>query len=87
MSNYEAILTGLRKFYNVNDELQKDLERYSMEETGRTLDQNIELFAEKYANDESAADIIGELDDLNTEPHCISEMNDMYDAIYEFKYL
>ena len=84
MNNYTLILNGLKEFYTVNDTLRADLERASMEATGRSLDCNIEMFARLNADHPKAQQIIDELNDLNSEPHCISEMEVMYETIDEF---
>lgn len=84
MTNYELILNGLREFYSVNEDLRKDLEEQSMEYTGRSLDTNIKLFAKANANNKYTKQIIKELDDLNSEPHSISEMEVMYEFIDNF---
>lgn len=87
MTNYELISNGLKEFYKVNDDLRKDLEAYSMENTKRTIDQNIDLFAKHNANTKHAQQIIEELNLLNEEPHCISEMETMYEIIDDFAYM
>lgn len=87
MDKYTAILNGMKEFYRVNDILRADLERASMEATGRSLDRNIELFAKANADHPKAQQIIDELNELNGEPHCISEMEIMYETIDEFVYL
>ena len=84
MDNYTLILNGLKEFYTVNDILRADLERVSIESTGRTLDRNFELFAKANADHPTAQQIIDELNDMNSEPHCISEMEIMYETIDEF---
>ncbi len=84
MNNYILILNGLKEFYTVNDTLRADLERASMEATGRSLDQNIEMYARLNADHPKAQQIIDELNDLNSEPHCITEMEVMYETIDEF---
>ena len=87
MSNYEIIYKGLKEFYSVNSDLLSDLERYSEEQTGRNLDENIRLYAEKYANSECFEDIKDGLTELNSEPHSISEMEIMYEIIDGFVFL
>ena len=84
MTNYELIFNGLKEFYRVNDVLREDLEKYSMESTNRTIDQNIELFARINANNDYTQQVIEALNDLNREPHCISEMETMYEMIDDF---
>ena len=84
MTNYELILNGLKEFYRVNDDLRNDLEKHSMECTNRTIDQNIELFAKRNSGSKYAQQIIEELNMLNEEPHCISEMETMYEMIDDF---
>ena len=84
MTSYKLILNGLKEFYRVNDDLRNDLEKYSKENTGRTIDQNIELYAKRYSNTKYTQQIIEELNDLNAEPHCISEMEIMYEMIDDF---
>ena len=84
MTTYELILNGLKEFYSVNDVLRADLEKYSKENTGRTLDHNIELYAKKYSSTKYVQQIIDELNDLNADPHCISEMETMYELIDDF---
>ena len=84
MDKYNIILEGLKGFYNVNNDLRQDLEQYSIEGTGRTLNQNIELFAKNNANNEYTDQIIEELEALNSAPHSISEMEIMYEFIDDF---
>ena len=84
MTNYELILNGLKEFYTVNDTLRADLERFSLESTGRSLDQNFEMFAKLNANHPKAQQIIDDIDELNSEPHCITDMEIMYETIDEF---
>ena len=87
MNNYSLILEGLKEFYDVNEDLRKDLEEHSIEETGRSLEANFKLFAQHNANSEHTKELIEWLDEMNSEPHCISEMEDMYELIDEFKYM
>ena len=87
MTNYELILNGLKEFYKVNDDLRKDLEAYSMENTKRTIAQNIELFAKINDNNDYTQQVIEALNDLNREPHYISEMETMYEMIDDFAYM
>ena len=87
MDEYKAIYDALSEFYRVNEDLRNDLEHYSLKETGRTLTTNIELFAAQNANTEYFDRIMDELNDLNAEPHSISEMEIMYEIIDDFNLL
>ena len=87
MDNYTIILNELTKFFDVNDVLRASLEKYSLEITGRPLDQNVELFARTYANAEHTEAIIDELQYMNQEPHDITEMEVMYQYIDDMEEL
>lgn len=87
MDNYTILLDGLKKFYKVNDLLLSDLEKYSIDETGRSLEDNFKLYAANHANKADYETIKTELDYLNSEPHSISEMEIMYEIIDGFSFL
>lgn len=87
MDKYKALYNALKTFYKVNPDLLNDLENYSIEETGRSLDANIELYAAKIAESNDYMTIKKEIDYLNEEPHSISEMEIMYELIDNFAYI
>lgn len=87
MDKYKALYNALKTFYKVNPDLLSDLENYSIEETGRSLDANIELYAAKIAESNDYMTIKKEIDYLNEEPHSISEMEIMYELIDNFAYI
>ena len=87
MDKYKALYNALKAFYKVNPDLLSDLEKYSIDETGRSLEDNFKLYAANHANKADYEAIKTELDYLNSEPHSISEMEIMYEIIDGFSFL
>lgn len=87
INGYSTLLTSVRKFFDVNDTLRKNLEDISIEEHGKSLDELLSLWAKKNStlDNDSYIELVEYLNMLNAEPHCISEMAEMYDFIYDFE--
>lgn len=82
-TNYNILYPKLKEFFNVNDILRNDLNRISLREHNVTLDTLIDKWCRKNSDSQSFNELIGYLDTLNAEPHCITEMDEMYDFVYE----
>lgn len=87
MNKYNTLLSSIRKFFDVNDTLRKELDTIAIEEHGKSLDDLLILWAKKASmlDNESYIELVEYLNELNTEPHYISEMDEMYDFIYDFE--
>lgn len=83
-NTYIRLLTGIRKFFDVNDVLRSDLNNTCIEFYNMSLDKVLEIWAEVTAKSPHVTEAIDYLDDLNSDPHYISEMIEMYDFIDDF---
>ena len=81
---YTRLLTGIRKFFDVNDVLRSDLNNKCIESYNMSLDEVLVIWAKVNAKSPHVTEVIDYLDDLNSEPHYISEMIEMYDFIDDF---
>lgn len=86
MNKYNTLLSSIRKFFNVSDSLKKELDNIAIEEHGKSLDDLLILWAKKTSTlvNESYIELVEYLNELNTDP-CISDMQEMYDFIYDFE--
>lgn len=86
-TKYNILLPMVQKFFTVNDDLRNDLNRIALEEHKITLDNLIIKWCKKSSNleDDTFNELIEYLNVLNSEPHCISEMDEMYDFVYDFE--
>lgn len=86
-SKYDILFAKMQEFFNINDDLRNELNDISLREHNLTLDNlivnwcksNSELKAEAFNG------VVSYLDMLNSEHHSISEMQEMYDFVYECK--
>ncbi|WP_406543870.1 hypothetical protein [Pseudobutyrivibrio sp.] len=85
MNKYNTLLSSIRKFFDVSDTLRKELDNIAIEEHGKSLDDLLILWARQNSllNNDAYMELIEYLNELNTEP-CISDMQEMYDFIYDF---
>lgn len=85
MNKYNTLLSSIRKFFNVSDTLRKELDNIAIEEHGKSLDDLLILWARQNSllNNDAYMELIEYLNELNNEP-CISDMQEMYDFIYDF---
>ena len=84
MSNYGILLEKTREFFNVNDILRSDLNRIALQEHHITLDTLIDNWCRSNADSVHFNSLVNYLDELNSEPHCMTEMEEMYDFVYEY---
>ena len=86
MEKYNTILSALTTFFDVNDDLRNELNNLSIEEHGKSLNELIELCAKDSVKlpDSDYNEYLSYLNELNKEPHSISEMDEMYSFIYDF---
>lgn len=86
INRYSTLLTSVRKFFDVSDTLRKELDDISVEEHGKKLDELLIIWAKKTStlDNESYIELVEYLNELNTDP-CISDMQEMYDFIYDFE--
>ena len=84
MSKYGILLEKTREFFNVNDILRSDLNIIALQEHHITLDTLIDNWCKVNADSKDFDSLVGYLDDLNSDPHCITEMEEMYDFVYEY---
>ena len=87
MNKYENILEKISKFFDVNDDLRNDLNKIALREHRITLDEMLRNWSKKIArlNKSRYTEVEKYLDELNKEPHCITEMEEMYDFVYEYE--
>lgn len=85
MNKYNTLLSSIRKFFDVSDTLRKELDNIAIEEHGKSLDDLLILWARQNSllNNDAYMELIEYLNELNNEP-CISDMQEMYDFIYDF---
>ena len=86
MNKYNTLLSSIRKFFDVSDTLKKELDNIAIEEHGKSLDDLLILWARRNSalNNDAYIELVEYLNELNTEP-CISDMQEMYDFIYDFE--
>lgn len=82
-TKYNILLSKVKEFFNVNDDLRSDLNNISLREHNVNLDTLISLWCKKNCDTSNFKELVDYLDMLNAEPHCISEMDEMYDFVYE----
>ena len=87
MDKYNMLLAAIKEFFNVNDELRNDLNSTCIESYDKSLDEVLEIWTRKEAAGPNYDDILSRLNDLNSDPHSISEMEEMYDFIDNLDYL
>lgn len=85
MNKYNTLLSSIRKFFDVSDTLRKELDNIAIEEHGKSLDDLLILWARQnsLSNNDAYMELVEYLNELNNEP-CISDMQEMYDFIYDF---
>lgn len=83
-NKYNKLLTGIKKFFDVNDDLRNDLNNRCIELYNKSLDEVLVIWSKVTAKSPSVEEVISYMDDLNEGPHCISEMIEMYDFIDDF---
>ena len=83
-NKYIRLLAGIRNFFDVNDVLRSDLNNTCIESYNKSLDEVLEIWAEVTAKSPHVTEVIDYIDNLNSEPHYISEMIEMYDFIDDF---
>ena len=83
MNKYENILEKISKFFDVNDDLRNDLNKIALREHRITLDEMLRNWSKKIArlNKSRYTEVEKYLDELNKEPQCITEMEEMYDFV------
>lgn len=86
MSRYSTLLSSIKKFFNVNDGLKKELNDLAIELHDKGLNELLDLWAKKNStlDNDSYIELVEYLNELNAEP-CISDMQEMYDFIYDFE--
>lgn len=84
---YNTLLPLLQEFFSVNPDLKGDLNRIALKEHNISLDNMIVKWCEKNSrlNDKDFSELVDYLKDLNTAPHSITEMDVMYDFVYDFE--
>lgn len=83
-NKYNKLLTGIKQFFDVNDVLRSDLNNTCIESYNMSLDEVLKTWAEVTAKSPHVTEVIDYIDNLNSEPHYISEMIEMYDFIDDF---
>lgn len=85
MDRFNILLEAYKKLFDVNDDLKKELNDISINEHNKNLDDLIVLRA-KEASSLSEKDYnehINFINELNKDPHCITELEIMYSFIYD----
>lgn len=86
MNKFNTLLSSIKAFFDVNDTLRKELNNIAIEEHGKSLDDLLILWAKQNSllNNDTYMELVEYLNELNTDP-CISDMQEMYDFIYDFE--
>ena len=84
-SKYDILFAKMQDFFNVNDDLRNELNDISIREHNLTLDNLIVTWCKSNSElkTEAFSGVVSYLDMLNNDPHSISEMQEMYDFIYD----
>ena len=86
MSRYSTLLSSIKKLFNVNDELREELNDIAIEQHNRTLDELLDLWARNNSMlNNSYNELIEYLNELNNEPYSITDMQELYDFVYDFE--
>ncbi len=86
MDKYNTLLSSITMLFDVNDVLRNELNSIALEQHNLTLDELLKQWAMSNAtlNNDAYIELIDYLNMLNSDPHCISEMQELYDFIYDF---
>lgn len=86
MDKYNTLLSSITTLFNVNDVLRDELNSIALEQHNLTLDELLKQWAVSNAtlNNDAYIELIDYLNMLNSDPHCISDMQELYDFIYDF---
>lgn len=86
MDKYNTLLSSITTLFNVNDVLRDELNSIALEQHNLTLDELLKRWAMSNAtlNNDAYIELIDYLNMLNDDPHCISDMQELYDFIYDF---
>ena len=86
MSRYSTLLSSIKKLFNVNDELREELNDIAIEQHNGTLDELLDLWARNNSMlNNSYNELIEYLNELNNEPYSITDMQELYDFVYDFE--
>ncbi|MEE3484584.1 MAG: hypothetical protein VZQ98_09725 [Bacteroidales bacterium] len=86
MSRYSTLLSSIKKLFNVNDGLREELNDIAIEQHNRTLDELLDLWARNNSMlNNSYNELIEYLNELNNEPYSITDMQELYDFVYDFE--
>ena len=86
-SKNNQLLSAIRSFFDVNDELRNDLNKYCIESCNKNLDEALILWAAMTTESKYYDEALAYYKDLNKGPHSITEMIEMYDFIDDMAYL
>lgn len=85
MDKYNSLLNAYIKFFDVNDDLKKELNNLALQKHGKSLNDLIVLQAKEACklSDNDFSEHINFINEMNKTP-CISDMEVMYSFIYDF---
>ena len=83
---YNALLSSIKKFFNVNDNLKNELNNIALNEHGKSLEELFIVWAKNNSSlpENEYNELINYMNELNESPDCISDMEIMYSFIYDF---
>ena len=86
MEKYKTLLSSIKEFFNVNDDLKNELNNIALNEHGKSLEELFELWAKNNSSlpENEYNELINYMNELNESPDCISDMEIMYSFIYDF---
>lgn len=83
---YNALLSSIKEFFNVNDNLKNELNNIALNEHGKSLEELFIVWAKNNSSlpENEYNELINYMNELNESPDCISDMEIMYSFIYDF---
>lgn len=81
MNKYNTLLSAIKAFFNVNDALRNELEQIAIKDRGKSLDDLMVIWARN--NSKLDNDTYIELIEYLSGPDYITDMQEMYNFIYE----
>lgn len=86
MNKYSTLLSSIKEFFDVNDNLKNELNNIALNEHGKSLEELFELWAKNNSSlpENEYNELINYMNDLNKEPHSISELEELYSFVYDF---
>lgn len=86
MNKYSTLLSSIKEFFDVNDNLKNNLNELAIKEHGKSLEELFIVWAKDNSRlpNKEYNELMEYMNNLNESPDCISDMEIMYSFIYDF---